>query len=580
MFRATKVKTMNPKRKTVIQFILLAILIFPFNTVTARHNAGQEAIRANFQGAEFTLINQIQGGGLGNNLTLQVKDWNNRTAFSGLNVTVRDSDKKTVDSKLSNGTGHVFLRLANGSYFVSVLSGNRLVGYQEINVTASEAVTIRTWAYDWNLTLADGKGEPLMNHEIFLYDQIIFQPKGKYTIVTNQVGGLVGKIKTDGNGTAHFSGTWNGTYRIKDANGGAYSWHILDIQGAIHVTLKPCNLTVKCVDQEDKSLPGHVVFLYDQPDFYIPPTLAATTNQTGLLLNWTKNDGNGTAYFTGVWNGTYSLKVVSGELVGKKIVNLQESDFFTMKCNETYMSLSFTTWLGGPLKNATVYIQNSAGHLLFRDLTDQNGEVFHGSMYLGSYTVFVEWNGTQVWSGVIGISETNDLTIKCPVYDVTFRFVDQFGNALRNTDVFLRKRISTSGVVTWGPYIKLETDGTGSCLVLLSAATYEVSCSQKIYSATVSSTVSSGSTKTITIICSIAMNIWLLAFLVATPLVGLTLILEWKKVKTPLVIKRYRNMLLKLGSLYDNGQVEYKIYRKLKEEYETKLMELGGREMK
>jgi hypothetical protein len=76
------------------------------------------------------------------------------------------------------------------------------------------------------------------------------------------------------------------------------------------------------------------------------------------------------------------------------------------------------------------------------------------------------------------------------------------------------------------------------------------------------------------------MNIWLLAFLVATPLVGLTLILEWKKVKTPLVIKRYRNMLLKLGSLYDNGQVEYKIYRKLKEEYETKLMELGGREMK
>jgi hypothetical protein len=36
-------------------------------------------------------------------------------------------------------------------------------------------------------------------------------------------------------------------------------------------------------------------------------------------------------------------------------------------------------------------------------------------------------------------------------------------------------------------------------------------------------------------------------------------------------------MLSKLESMYSNGLVEYKIYRKLKEEYEAKLMELGGR---
>jgi hypothetical protein len=30
--------------------------------------------------------------------------------------------------------------------------------------------------------------------------------------------------------------------------------------------------------------------------------------------------------------------------------------------------------------------------------------------------------------------------------------------------------------------------------------------------------------------------------------------------------------------MYKNGQVEYKIYRKLREEYDTKIMELGGRE--
>jgi hypothetical protein len=39
-------------------------------------------------------------------------------------------------------------------------------------------------------------------------------------------------------------------------------------------------------------------------------------------------------------------------------------------------------------------------------------------------------------------------------------------------------------------------------------------------------------------------------------------------------------MLSKLETMYKNGQVEYKIYRKLREEYEARIMELGGREMR
>jgi len=37
---------------------------------------------------------------------------------------------------------------------------------------------------------------------------------------------------------------------------------------------------------------------------------------------------------------------------------------------------------------------------------------------------------------------------------------------------------------------------------------------------------------------------------------------------------------LKLESLYESGLVEYKLYRKLRERYEAKLMELGGREVR
>jgi hypothetical protein len=68
--------------------------------------------------------------------------------------------------------------------------------------------------------------------------------------------------------------------------------------------------------------------------------------------------------------------------------------------------------------------------------------------------------------------------------------------------------------------------------------------------------------------------------LLILPFASFTVILERRKLRTPLEIRRYKNMLSKLEMIYKNGQVEYKIYRKLREEYEARIMELGGREMR
>ncbi len=565
---------MNTKKITAISFVLLIILFFQPSIVSAVFGNGQGTAETGYPLLGFVLLNQVQDTVNEYNLTLQVKDWDGKIAFGGLNVTVSSSNGTVVASKLSNSTGHVFLQLEEGVYSVSVRSESRLVGYQEISVTTSETVTIRTWAYSLNVTLIDEENKPLTNHEVFLYDQIVFQPQGGYTVMTGQVGELTDKIETDVNGTASFFGVWNGTYGIRDADGGVYGTCLLSVQEPTEVTLKTGNLTVVCVDQENQPLQDYIVFLYEYPDFYISPTVAATDDRTGLLLNWVKTNENGTAYFDGLWNGTFCLKVVGVEQVGREVVNVQETGFFTIKCSKTYMALTFTTLLGEPLVDATVYIHNSAGDLVYRDRTDQNGGIFHESVYLDIYRIYLYWMGTQVWSGAINTTEVRELTTSCPIYTVVFSFVDQFGNPLADADATLRMRSQT----TWVPFIEMKTDAEGRCTQLLPAGTYQVSCAQKIYAT--NSIVSISHDGPIKVACSIQSTIWLLTFFVALPLVLFSLVVERKKIKAPMEIKRYRTMLMKLGSMYNNGQVEYKIYRKLKEEYEAKLMELGGRVMR
>jgi len=57
-------------------------------------------------------------------------------------------------------------------------------------------------------------------------------------------------------------------------------------------------------------------------------------------------------------------------------------------------------------------------------------------------------------------------------------------------------------------------------------------------------------------------------------------LLERKRLGKPLEVRRYKNMLSKLESMYKSGLVEYRLYRRLREEYEARLMELSGREMR
>jgi len=499
-----------------------------------------------------------------------------------------------------------------------------------------------------------------------------------YTVVTDEHGPLITQAETDENGTVHFAGVWNGTYRL--AIQGKEKWieeyilgkpvltlqepasgeWVIDLQKPANITLKcvrtdlklkfisksnvpvrnatvyirnmsghllfkdhtnetgfveqknvypidgmyvvsarygnrtvgyalfdatknevftvecwSCNLTISCVDQDGKPLPNRLVFLYDQLVFYSPTNITVETNQTGLLINSTKTDENGTAYFNDVWNGTYWIRVIGSQVIGEKLVNLQRTESVTLVCNETYMKLRFISSSGGPLSNVTVLVFDEAGNLIFREHPDKDGYVSRGGMTPGSYTVYVEFMGVQAWSGTVDIRRDRDKTIRFMVYRLTLNFVDQFGNKLSKADVTLKK-ITSRG--RYGFTLELETDENGRISYLLPYGSYEVFCSAGIYSGSI--IVNLDNDYVTTVICNVNDLLWISIFGVAFPLVILTLLMERRKLKKPLEIKKYRDMLSRLESMYKNGTVEYRIYRKLREEYEAKIMELGGREMR
>ncbi|MFQ6095735.1 MAG: collagen binding domain-containing protein, partial [Candidatus Bathyarchaeia archaeon] len=339
------------------------------------------------------------------------------------------------------------------------------------------------------------------------------------------------------------------------------------------------NLTVTCVDQENKPLPGHVVFLYDQLVFHSPTRYTVLTDRAGRLVNWSRTDEKGIARFADVWNGTYMVRVMAGEIIGEEILSLQKAESRTLRCNKTYLVLRFITESNEPLTNATVYIYNSAGHLLFRDYTDRNGYIRYVGIYLDDYAVFAEWGGVEVWSGPVDVYKEREWTIKCPVFRLTLQVVDPFGNALPNADITFRKRVRRWGRWTYVDLpFKFKTDENGHFSQLLPSDTYVLYCTEGMYLGSL--TVDLKSNYADTVFCSIQPHIWVQTFFITSPIIALALLLERRKLKRPLEIRRYKNMLSRLDSMYKNGLVEYKIYRKLREEYEAKLMELGGREVR
>ncbi len=662
MLRVDEGKHVRNKLGTALSLVFLVILSAGLTLKFGGFSPTQKvALEAYIPTGRSALIRQNEGSKF--NVTLWITNWDGTIPFGNLNVTVCDLSGERIVSGFSDELGYVSLKMDFGSYIVLVMAGNRTVGYQVINVSRSGIFNIRTWAYDLNLTLTDEYDRPLKGHVVFLFDQIAPQAPGKYLVITERVGRLVGKAGTDINGTVRFLAVWNGTYRIRVTDGESVGDCVLSIHGPTSTTLKcakadltlnfisgsdfpignatvqvrggmghlllegktdedgrvkyknlyaledvyyvsarygprliaheqinitegwdftvACwsyNLTVKCVDLEGEPLPNHFVFLHDQLTFSTPINFTVN-NETGPLVNWTRTDEDGVAFFRDLWNGTYRVRVMGGELIGEVDVDLQESTTMVVECNKTHLVLKFITELGEPLRNVTISIYNSGGHLTFRGSPDPEGYIRLDGVYLDNYTVVAEMFEREVWSGIVDVYKSRVWEIRCPVFTLTLRFVDPSGNPLPRARVIIGKRIRYGRYGTSVSFtLELETDDDGYISHQLPSGMYEISCYYGVYYGLIVVTLDSEYFSVVK--CNPHMSFWLMVVFVSFPLAIFTLILERQKLKKPLKIRKYRNVLLRLESMYENGLVDYQLYRKLREEYEAKLMKLGGREVR
>lgn len=387
---------------------------------------------------------------------------------------------------------------------------------------------------------------------------------------------LDGKIILSGlsNSTGHVDlELIEGAYNIfVKSNGRIVGYQHVYVSGSGVLTIKTWAyaLQVTCIDREGRYVPGAIVSLYEQ------------TN-TSLVNGWTlvslaKTDMNGTAFFNNIWNGTYKIVVESGRVIGERTVYVDGSKNIIVECSKASLRIRVvtSTFMEKPLSNATVILQDNVGNIVLRGYTDKDGYIRVSSIYVDSYRIFVDWMNVEVYSGIINMEESNNFVIKSSVFDVSVKVVDLFNRPLPRSRVFVRR--AGIGRYSGELVVELETDENGLALSMLPLGTYEISVSSGIYSGKSTVTLTSGGLgKSITIQCNIQLGVWGLILLVSLPLSALSLLLERRRLRRPLEYRRYKNMLMKLESMYNSGLIEYKIYRKLKDEYEAKLMELGGR---
>lgn len=281
--------------------------------------------------------------------------------------------------------------------------------------------------------------------------------------------------------------------------------------------------------------------------------------------------------FAGIFSKCFALTPAHLEIISGLTVNGMGNAIESNITSLEVRVISSSSFMR-PLSNATVILQDSAGRIALRGRTDKNGYVRFNNIQIDNYTIFVEWLGAEVFSGKIDSSVSRNVELRVSVFEIILRLVDPFGKPLPHSTITIKRTIlrrAASGyLMETQELVKMESDENGYISYLLPSGTYEISCSSGIYSGKINVNLTENYSGILW--CNVEFRVWIL-LLVSLPLSLISLLLERRKLRRPLEYRRYQSMLLKLESMYNNGLVEYKIYRKLKEEYEAKLMELGGR---
>lgn len=370
---------------------------------------------------------------------------------------------------------------------------------------------------------------------------------------------------------------------ITDKNGGAevplepgaYSVKVLEegrLIGAKNITIfGATSLTINCwifaaqfhlLGPDNNPLPEEsraLVVLYDNASGKQVPIGSANTNSTGY------------ATVVGVRNGTYIAKgyvrrVESGAV---NVVINSEGSMNTLYLKFLTLKLRVISDEGEPVGNCTVSIYDFDGHLVDVRAVDEGGEADFPNLAYQNYTYLVDWTGTRVASGFIYPNKlVTDVTIRSRVYTMTIDAMDMWGNPLQRAQVIIRPVQGITRTI-------LVTGDDGLLSLPLSTGNYSVEVSSGGYIGSL--TVNLKSSRTVEVRCGINLVVYISIALSSSGWIALGFIWRWKTRGFSYEELKVKDMITKLDELYEAGEVEYPLYRRLKEEYSSQLRRVRTR---
>ncbi len=302
-----------------------------------------------------------------------------------------------------------------------------------------------------------------------------------------------------------------------------------------------------------------LIIVYENVTGKLVPVASAVSNASGF------------ARVTSIRNGTYIIKgyvrdIESGALNIK--VN-SEGAIYPLHLKFLTLTAKVVSDEGKPVGNCTISIYDFGGHLVDMRLTDSEGGAIFSNLAFRNYTYLVDWGGTRVASGFIyPTGLVTDVTIRSRVYTVTIEAIDAWGNPLKGALVTIRPLSGRSSKT-------IVADDMGRAILLASTGNYSVSVNSAGYVS--SEIVNVRSSGTVQIRCTLNSVIYILLATSGSSWVALGLVWRWRTRGVSYEELRAKDMLAKLEELYAAGEVEYPLYRKLKDEYSSQLRRVRTR---
>jgi hypothetical protein len=368
--------------------------------------------------------------------------------LDGANVLIILGDE-VIASGVTNSSGYFKVNLAPGNYRVEVWWQQTLVGWKGLfadrSWSSEEPFTITVMVYKISFRVVDVRKAPLQKAAV----SVRF-PSGNVTeepLITDDQG-VVSLGRSPG-GTYGVVVVWRGKV-VADETVFVNASTTVDIDSLVYYV----NFHAKDADRKD--VENALVTISDP--LFGTVVEARLTNASGLLSSRLPAG----SYEVDVkWFGVF---VLEGESL---VVN-----------NNTDVSLTLSIYTvkvipvdskGVALEDATVSVSSG--------VFSQSGNTFEGGgvdlkLPIGSYTVKVSWQNTEVFSGTITVNGSQPtITLNTNVFYLTVQVLDGFKSPLKGAFVTITKDETTMGAA--------DTDVAGEAEFRLATGTYKVEVSFK-----------------------------------------------------------------------------------------------------